>query len=334
MKKPIIIRGDVRDPRNVLVDLPHGLGDQIMCFPLFASLKAHNPEMRITALSPNKASQFLLRHNRHVDQTFPLPADFTVKGLLRHLTKAVPVLRDKCRKDNFDLYINVHPNIIRSANMTLCGIKNRIENTRNIHKTAECISILSAMGIPPVIDYAMNSVLDPSILNKYGLKEKEYIVLDYYPQHFSRDPRRWDYFDDLADLLRKRGIATAAAGINKNHKGCRADVDLVNRTGFDELLAIIEGAKAVVCMDTGFFHMSYALKTPVLGIFGPVDPAERMPYDSSLPVDILYRKESCSPCIRNRVDIPCARKDEPYRCMRAIRPEDVIGKLETLLDGK
>lgn len=327
MKKPIIVRGKIRSPKNILVDLPHGLGDLIMCFPLFASLKASDPEIRITALSPNRASQLLLKHNRYIDETFSLPADFTARGFLQYLKKSIPALRKKRKNDKYDLYISVHPNVIRTANRILCGIRNKIENTQNIHKTSECLNILSVMKITPVIDYSLHTAHNPQTLEKYGLHHKEYIVLDYYPQHFDADPRRWDYFDELAGVLRNHGIKTVAVGINPNHASCNADVDLINKTGFDELLEIIAEAKTAVCMDTGLFHLSYALKTPVLGIFGPIDPADRMPFDALLPVYILYMKVGCSPCIKNKVDIPCSRQSEPYKCMRAITPDAVMRKL-------
>jgi ADP-heptose:LPS heptosyltransferase len=327
MKKKIIIRGNIRNPKNILVDLPHGLGDLIMCFPLFASIKTYNPEIKITALSPNKASQLLLKHNRNIDETFSLHADFTAKGFIKYITTSIPALRKKVKGDIYDLYISVHPNIIRTANRIFCGIINKIENTQNIHKTSECLNILSEMRIPPVIDYTLHTSTNALTLEKYGLKLKQYVVLDYYPQHFSADPRRWECIDDLAGILKEHGIATVATGINPGHRTCNADIDIVNRTGFDELLEIIAGAKACVSMDTGMFHLSYALKTPVIGLFGPVDPADRMPFDSQLPVNIIYKKLDCSPCIKNKVNIPCSRPSEPYKCMRSITPDEVMREL-------
>jgi ADP-heptose:LPS heptosyltransferase len=330
MKKHILVRGTFTFPKNILVDLPHGLGDIIMCFPLFASIKAKFPDCRITVLSPNKASGLLLKYNRNVNDTFYLPTTFTLRGLISYILKSLPMLRRKQKKEQYDLYISVHPNIIRTLNHMFCGIPNKIENTRNVHKTSECLNILSAMDIKPVLDYSLHAVKDLKMLGKFGLEKKEYVLLDYYPQHLDADPRRWEYFDELAFILKTKKIMTVAAGMNKSHTGCAADVDLINKTEFDELLQIIAGAKAVVCMDTGFFHLAYALKIPVIGLFGPVDPVERMPFDKALNVQVIYNKLDCSPCIKNKVDIPCARINEPYRCMRSITPESVADKVMTI----
>jgi ADP-heptose:LPS heptosyltransferase len=331
MKRSTLVRGVINRPENVLVDLPHGLGDIIMCFPLIASIKAKFPGCRITVLSPNKASGMLLKYNRFVDETFYLPTTFTPRGLLSYLLTSVPLLRKKQKKEKYDLYISVHPNIIRKINRIFCGITNKVENTRNIHKTAECLNILSAMDVPPVLDYSLHVAKDTKMLGTFGLEKKEYILLDYYPQHLDADPRRWEYFDELAFILKTKGITTVAAGINKAHEGCAADVDLINKTGFDDLMQIIARAKAVVCMDTGFFHLSYALNVPVLGLFGPVNPADRIPFNAALNVHVIYNKLDCSPCIINKVDIPCARIKEPYLCMRSITPECVAEKIMAIL---
>jgi ADP-heptose:LPS heptosyltransferase len=331
MKKNIFVRGTVTSPENILVDLPHGLGDIIMCFPLFASIKAKFPECRITVLSPNKASGLLLKYNRHVSETFYLTTAFTVRGLIAYILKSLPLLRKKQKKEKFDLYISVHPNIIRTINRIFCCIPNKVENRCNIHKTAECLNILSVMNVPYVIDYSLQVPEDKKMLSVFGLDKKEYIVLDYYPQHLQADPRRWEYFDELARLLKTKGITTVAAGMNKGHVVCDADVDLINKTGFDELLHVIAGAKAVVCMDTGFFHLAYALNVPVLGLFGPVNPADRVPYNTDLNVHVVYNKLDCSPCIKNKVDIPCARINEQYLCMRSISAKSVAEKIMEII---
>ena len=104
-----------------------------------------------------------------------------------------------------------------------------------------------------------------------------------------------------------------------------------SKTSLSELLEIIRHARLVVAMDTGLFHFSYSQKTPVLGLFGPVDPLERIPYDKNLIVDYLYTGADCSPCIVNRVDIPCRREEEPYKCTRDISVEAVLERVENLL---
>jgi ADP-heptose:LPS heptosyltransferase len=47
---------------------------------------------------------------------------------------------------------------------------------------------------------------------------------------------------------------------------------------FDELMALLHGARCVVAGDTGPMHLADALGTKVVAIFGPTDPVRNGPY--------------------------------------------------------
>jgi heptosyltransferase I len=53
-----------------------------------------------------------------------------------------------------------------------------------------------------------------------------------------------------------------------------------------ELMALLRRAKFFVGGDTGPLHLASALGTPVIGLYGPTDPARNGPYS---PVDIVVR---------------------------------------------
>jgi heptosyltransferase-1 len=48
--------------------------------------------------------------------------------------------------------------------------------------------------------------------------------------------------------------------------------------GLGPLMALLRRAKFVVSADTGPLHLASALGTPVLGLYGPTDPARNGPY--------------------------------------------------------
>ena len=83
--------------------------------------------------------------------------------------------------------------------------------------------------------------------------------------------------EDLA-----RGVAAAADGA----------ATLAPATSLGELLAILGAAGLVVSGDTGPLHLAAALGRPIVGIYGPTDPARNGPWS---PADVtLSRNRACA----------------------------------------
>lgn len=68
-----------------------------------------------------------------------------------------------------------------------------------------------------------------------------------------------------------------------------------------EYVELARRARLVVAADTGPLHIACALGTPVVGLFGPTDPARNGPFS---PRDqVVRRVPSCAPCHRRRCAI-------------------------------
>jgi ADP-heptose:LPS heptosyltransferase len=83
--------------------------------------------------------------------------------------------------------------------------------------------------------------------------------------------------------------------------------------------------------DSGMMHLSATVDTPVVGIFGPGNPATSGP---QLPTEkkVLVTKEySCSPC-RQRFFKECepSANNKPF-CLEDIQVEDVFNAAERIL---
>ena len=59
-------------------------------------------------------------------------------------------------------------------------------------------------------------------------------------------------------------------------------------TGLRQLLELARRARVMVAADTGPLHLACAVGTPVVGIFGPTDPARNGPFS---PLDEVVRRE-------------------------------------------
>jgi lipopolysaccharide heptosyltransferase I len=91
-----------------------------------------------------------------------------------------------------------------------------------------------------------------------------------------------------------------------------------------DLAALFRKARLVVAADTGPLHLACAVGAPVVGIYGPTDPARNGPFS---PRDLVVRRTPlCSPCHRRR----CRTHDG---VMRAITAQEVLRVMDARLGG-
>ncbi len=64
------------------------------------------------------------------------------------------------------------------------------------------------------------------------------------------------------------------------------------------LVAVLRRAKLLVAADTGPLHIACAVGTPVVGLYGPTDPARNGPF--SHDDEVVRRAPRCAPCHKRR----------------------------------
>ena len=96
-------------------------------------------------------------------------------------------------------------------------------------------------------------------------------------------------------------------------------LNLAGKTPLWQLMALLKLCRVLLTNDTGPMHVAAALGTPVVVPFGSTSPTLTGP---GLPGDnrhqLLTSAAPCAPCFRRTCPID-------FRCMRGIRPEQVIG---------
>lgn len=93
-------------------------------------------------------------------------------------------------------------------------------------------------------------------------------------------------------------------------------------TSLLEYAELARRARLVVAADTGPLHLACALRTPVVGLYGPTDPARNGPFAAEDRV--VRRVPSCAPCHRRR----CPTHDG---VMDAIAVADVMEAIDERL---
>jgi heptosyltransferase I len=89
------------------------------------------------------------------------------------------------------------------------------------------------------------------------------------------------------------------------------------------LIAMTRRCVLVIGGDTGPVHLACALGKPVLGIYGPTDPARNGPW--GVPFRVLRHPES-------RRDH--ARRSAPEAGLLTIEPEEVLAAVDELLGAE
>jgi heptosyltransferase-1 len=96
------------------------------------------------------------------------------------------------------------------------------------------------------------------------------------------------------------------------------------RTGLGDLVALSRAARLIVSGDTGPTHIAAAVGTPVVGLFGPTDPARNGPWDEADRV--VSRYVTCDCHYQRR----CRRTDREW-CLGAITVDEVTAAIDVRL---
>lgn len=89
---------------------------------------------------------------------------------------------------------------------------------------------------------------------------------------------------------------------------------LLLATDLPQLMALLQRAEFFVGGDSGPLHLAVALGTPVVGLYGPTDPARNGPYS---PADIVVRNARPE-------ETTYKRHDSPAPSMRSITVDQVV----------
>lgn len=152
------------------------------------------------------------------------------------------------------------------------------------------------------------------------------------------DNKRWPlgHFRQLIGQLRSRlprtqililgGDGDRPLGAALAGEGRAGVVDLTGQLDLQELIEVMRRVRALVTNDTGPMHIAAALGRPVVGLFGPTEPARTGPYGPGHR--ILRHELPCSPCMKSR----CRWRD-PIACLVGIAPRLVADEVVGLIDG-
>jgi ADP-heptose:LPS heptosyltransferase len=175
-----------------------------------------------------------------------------------------------------------------------------------------------------------------------GLPDK-YIVLQPSARNGVPSPKTWpisQYHSLAQQWLKKhpdyRIILVGDSGdLNAllDHPILKLDgvVNMIGDTDFSQLCIILKSASAVVANDSGIMHVSDALDTSLVSLYGPTDNTRTRPLSASSK--ILRSQNDCyCNCYAFKAgeDFLLDKFGEDY-CMKDITPSNVLSALESII---
>jgi heptosyltransferase I len=205
-----------------------------------------------------------------------------------------------------------------------------------LHAVEEYLHLASLLGacVEPVI-FALPVRPDAAaraadmLLERHVRRDSPVIVINPSASRAWKDWASGDWAR-VADALAARAAVVLIGGAARISRHARIagmmrrrSIDLTGRTTLDEVVALLDRASLHVAPDTGTVHIAAALGTPVVAVFGPTRPWRVGPFDQS--DSVVCHGELCGRgcpayCVRRR------------RCLRAVTPEEIIGKALVTLD--
>jgi lipopolysaccharide heptosyltransferase II len=150
------------------------------------------------------------------------------------------------------------------------------------------------------------------------------------------DLRRWpvERYVHLAKRLLQSGLSVALIGASSDawvRQPFRhiPVLDLIGKTGVLDLLGVFGRCTAVVTHDSGPMHLAMLAGTPVVALFGPTNPAERIPLGQNAVVLWGGEQLPCRPCYDGKNYAQCREN----ACLQQISVDMVVGALNKLIDS-
>ncbi len=331
---------------SILIILMGSLGDLIRGLCLVSHIKNNLHESRITWLVEPKWSD-LVNFHPQIDKTIIFNRPRNILGVLE--------LFFELKKSHFDITIDLQRHFKSGIFSFLSGAKKRIGFHRrdskelnwlfnNEHidyfgeqqpKILHYLEFTKHLNLdePDDLDFGFSSLdhksIAPAVISKM---EIPFIAVVLGSSWQSKDWFIQSYMELITSILSSwemgivligdRSQIHAAAELCKKivHKRL---VNLVGGTSLMELMAVLKTAKAALGPDSGPGHMSAAVGTPFVTLFGPTSPTRTAPYKCEQLV--VQSDLNCVGCYKKR----CPDLDR--KCMNLISAESVRIKLAEAL---
>ncbi len=353
-------------PQHILVIRLDLIGDLVLSLTVVQALKRAYPNAEIDLLA-TPASASVVLHEPQLTQIITYDPNIwrRPKALLNLKNwRDLQIMLHKLHARHYDLAISVY-GPWAAILAVLSRAKRRVGFGResypgfmtnsvpgrhwhpgdNKHEVDYCLELASAAGASLTdADRVPHLEVDPQsahqielLLQAEGVQDNKPLITCHVSSNNGQS-KRWPlpYWATLLDrLLREEDAYIVLTGaptdlpivenvISRMHEH---PINLAGKTSLVQLAALLKRANLLISGDSGPIHMAAALGTPIIGLYGPTNPALTGPVS---PDAIVLRSPIwCSPCY-NTID-PADCRFYTTQCMKNILPSQVYEAVQDKL---
>ncbi|MDD3627160.1 MAG: glycosyltransferase family 9 protein [bacterium] len=335
---------------NILLIKLRALGDVLLSTPAISTLKKSFPGCSID-FAVLKENHEIVEHNPLLREVFILDKAWDKLPLFKRLKKYREFIQD-LKKVKYDVVIDLQnsPRSIWLGFFSKGRYKigytkpqnffytyrlkqvNRVQH--NVDDLLYLLSPLSPVDITRSLSLSYPEIISEDLEKRLNLSKRSYVII-----HPGAGRRRrfkmWgiNNFSRVAEEIIKMNYEVFIVGGPgdsdlieefKNELGQQEKIFYFdNEFSILSLAALISKARLFIGNDSGPLHISDAMNTPAIGIFGASSPLR---WGVIKPPHLnIYKQIECNPCDK----VKC--KFERTKCLEAIQPADIINNLKYFL---
>lgn len=324
---------------NILVRLPNWLGDMVMSVGFLNQLREFYPGSSVSVIA-KKGIHALLPYFPECRHQFVFSKDEYqgLNGLYRFGSEIK-------RKEKFDIFFCL-PDSFSSALMGFAtGSKTRVGYKKELRDLFLTHSFRKPLGLHRVEEYVMQLELlnrrklatPATVRLHHDFRKKEHIVVNINSEASSRrlTPEK---AIELLTAIRKninnpimlvggpgeKDFVETVLGRLPEKEGIES---VAGKTSLTELVEILASAQLMLTTDSGPAHLSNALGTPTIVLFGAGNENNTAPYNAENRKVIRLGKLSCEPCQKN----VCVQFSTP-QCLELLETSIIISEMKDQLE--
>ncbi|MEW6619388.1 MAG: lipopolysaccharide heptosyltransferase II [bacterium] len=337
--------------RKILIIRLSSIGDILLSSPLIRLIRKRFPDAEIDMVICAEFEE-LVSANPNINQVILFDRKTGIRGLLR--------LCKKIKEKQYDLIVDIHKKLRSLVICLTSGAKQKV--SYNKHSFLRFLLVKFKINRYSNTPYMANLYLKS--IERFGVEDegqglefyitpsKEAVILELLrSEGISKEDiligiapgaywatKKWpkERYIELANWLiqNKKSKIVIFGGKDEVELSQEIKLALFNkpivaagRLSLMETAALLKRCKVLITNDTGIMHISVAVKTPVVAIFGPtVKEFGYYPYRGANRV--ISKDLPCRPC-STKGSSKCPIKT--FDCMRLISSNEVLEAVKELL---